>query len=246
MPIHLPIPTARARVHPFDGAGRLARLGAILTIAIASVSLAACGQPQQPTSNQSATSETSAAAPAPSASGPTEKAVFAGGCFWCVESDFDKVPGVLSTTSGYTGGKTANPSYEQVSSHSTGHAEAVEIVFDPAKVSYAQLVEHFWHTIDPTTKDRQFCDVGSPYRTAIFAQDDAQLRIAEASRAALEKSKPFEAPIVTEVVQAQTFYPAEEYHQNYYKKNPVRYSYYRTGCGRDARLTQLWGDAAGH
>ncbi len=153
---------------------------------------------------------------------------------------------MLSTTSGYTGGKTANPSYEQVSSHSTGHAEAVEIVFDPAKVSYAQLVEHFWHTIDPTTKDRQFCDVGSPYRTAIFAQDDAQLRIAEASRAALEKSKPFEAPIVTEVVKAQTFYPAEEYHQNYYKKNPVRYSYYRTGCGRDARLTQLWGDAAGH
>jgi peptide-methionine (S)-S-oxide reductase len=178
------------------------------------------------------------------ATGPTAKAVFAGGCFWCVESDFDKVPGVLSTTSGYTGGKTENPSYQEVSSHTTGHAEAVEIVFDTSRVSYETLVEHFWRTIDPTTKDRQFCDVGSPYRTAIFAQDDAQMQIAKASRAALEKSKPFDAPIVTEVVKADTFYPAEEYHQDYYIKNPVRYSYYRNGCGRDARLKQLWGDAA--
>ena len=176
--------------------------------------------------------------------GPTAKAVFAGGCFWCVESDFDKVPGVLSTTSGYSGGKTANPNYQEVSSHLTGHAEVVQVVFDPARVSYAQLVEHFWHTINPTTKDRQFCDVGSPYRTAIFAQDAEQLRIAQASRAALEKTKPFKDAIVTEVVSADTFYPAEEYHQNYYLKNPVRYNYYRTGCGRDARLKQLWGDAA--
>jgi peptide-methionine (S)-S-oxide reductase len=174
----------------------------------------------------------------------TAKAVFAGGCFWCVESDFDKVDGVLSTTSGYTGGTLAKPTYEQVSSKSTGHAEAVEIVFDPKKVSYEQLVEHFWRTIDPTTKDRQFCDVGSPYRTAIFAQDDAQLKIAQASKAALEQTKPFKEPIVTEIVRGSAFYPAEDYHQDYYKKNPVRYKYYRNSCGRDARVQQLWGAQA--
>ncbi len=180
------------------------------------------------------------------AAGPNAKAIFAGGCFWCVEADFDKVPGVISTTSGYTGGKTVNPNYEQVSADTTGHAEAVELVFDPAKVSYEQLVKHFWRTIDPTTKDRQFCDAGSPYRSAIFAQDAKQLQIATASRAALEKSKPFKDPIVTEVVLAGAFYPAEDYHQDYYMKNPVRYKLYRTGCGRDARLKQLWGDAAAH
>ena len=175
----------------------------------------------------------------------TAKATFAGGCFWCVESDFDKIPGVISTTSGYTGGRTANPSYEQVSSHGTGHAEAVEVVYDPAKVSYQRLVAYFWHTIDPTVKDQQFCDHGTPYRTAIFAQNAEQLRIAQASRAALEKSKPFKEPIVTEIVLAGAFYPAEDYHQDYYKKNPIRYKYYRTSCGRDARLKQLWGDLAG-
>ncbi len=180
------------------------------------------------------------------AAGPTAKAVFAGGCFWCVESDFDKVAGVISTTSGYTGGKTAAPTYQQVSADTTGHAEAVEIVFDPTRVSYEKLVQHFWRTIDPTTRDRQFCDSGSPYRTAIFAQDAGQLRIATASRAALEKTKPFKEPIVTEVVLASTFYPAEDYHQDYYLKNPVRYKYYRTNCGRDARLKQLWGDAPAH
>ena len=178
--------------------------------------------------------------------GPTAKAIFAGGCFWCVESDFDKIPGVVSTTSGYTGGSTVNPSYAQVSAHGTGHAEAVEVVFDPAKVSYAQLVERYWRTIDPTTKDRQFCDAGSPYRTAIFATDAEQLKVAQASKAALEKTKPFKEPIVTEVVLAGAFYPAEDYHQDYYKKNPVRYQYYRSSCGRDARLKQLWGDKAGH
>lgn len=171
-------------------------------------------------------------------------AVFAGGCFWCVESDFDKVPGVISTTSGYTGGTTRNPTYEQVSSGNTGHAESVEVRFDPAKVSYKQLVEHFWRTIDPTTRNREFCDVGTPYRTVIFAQNAEQLKIAEASRAALEKSKPFSAPIVTEVVKGGAFYPAEEYHQDYYEKNPVRYKFYRYRCGRDARLKQLWGDQA--
>jgi peptide-methionine (S)-S-oxide reductase len=175
------------------------------------------------------------------AASPSAKAIFAGGCFWCVESDFDKVPGVLSTTSGYIGGKTANPTYEQVSSKSTGHAEAVEVVFDPAKVSYEQLLEHFWRTIDPTTQDRQFCDVGTPYRTAIFATDAAQLKAAQASLAALEKSKPFPEPIVTQIVLAGPFYAAEDYHQDYYRKNPLRYQYYRTSCGRDARLKQLWG-----
>ena len=178
------------------------------------------------------------------ATGAVGKAVFAGGCFWCVESDFDKVPGVLSTTSGYVGGRTANPTYEQVSSHSTGHAEAVLVEFDTAKVSYEKLVEHFWRTIDPTTRDRQFCDAGSPYRTAIFAQDAGQLKIATASRTALQGTKPFKEPVVTEVVMATTFYPAEEYHQDYYLKNPVRYKYYRTNCGRDARLKQLWGAQA--
>jgi peptide-methionine (S)-S-oxide reductase len=158
--------------------------------------------------------------------GATAKAIFAGGCFWCVESDFDKIPGVLSTTSGYTAGKTANPTYEEVSSHTTGHAEAVEVVYDPTKVSYERLVSYFWHTIDPTVKDEQ-------------------MKIALASRAAIEKTKPFAAPIVTPVEKASDFYPAESYHQDYYQKNPIRYKYYRTSCGRDARLTQLWGDQAG-
>ena len=171
----------------------------------------------------------------------TAKATFAGGCFWCVEADFDKVPGVLSTTSGYIGGTVPNPSYEQVSSKATGHTEAVEIVFDPAKVSYAALVNHFWRTIDPTTPDRQFCDVGSPYRTAIFTHDTQQAAVVKQSLDALEKSKPFQAPIVTAILPATTFYPAETYHQDYYKKNPVRYAYYRASCGRDARLEQLWG-----
>ena len=173
------------------------------------------------------------------------KATFAGGCFWCVESDFDKIDGVISTTSGYTGGKVVNPAYEEVSAGRTGHAEAVEIVYDPRRVSYERLLEHFWHTVDPTAKDRQFCDIGAQYRTAIFVHDEAQRRAAEASRAALEKSKPFKAPIVTEIVPAGPFYAAEEYHQDYYQKNPLRYSYYRASCGRDARLKQLWGDQAG-
>jgi len=191
-----------------------------------------------------ATAVLALAATTSGAQGPSAKATFAGGCFWCVESDFDKVPGVLSTTSGYTGGKVANPTYEQVSSKLTGHAEAVEVVFDPTKVSYEKLVEHYWRTIDPTTKDAQFCDHGSPYRTAIFANDAAQLKAAQASLEALQKTKPFKEPIVTEIVPAGPFYKAEDYHQDYYKKNPVRYQYYRAACGRDARLKQLWGDKA--
>ena len=192
----------------------------------------------------STTAQTPAAKSAPPAN--AARAIFAGGCFWCVESDFDKVPGVISTTSGYIGGSVANPTYEQVSSKGTGHAEAVEIVYDPQKVTYERLVEYFWHTIDPTTKDRQFCDSGTPYRTAIFAQDAEQLKIAQASKAALEKSKPFKEPVVTEIALATKFYPAEAYHQDYYLKNPVRYKYYRGGCGRDARLKELWGDKAGN
>lgn len=190
--------------------------------------------------------QTPAAKPlTPPTASSSAKATFAGGCFWCVESDFDKVPGVISTTSGYIGGKTINPSYEQVSSHTTGHAEAVEIVYDPSKVTYEKLLEHFWHSIDPTTKDQQFCDRGSPYRTAIFAHNEAQLKSALASKTALEKSKPFKEPIVTEIVLAGSFYPAEEYHQDYYKKNPVRYKFYRTSCRRDARLQEIWGNLAG-
>ena len=176
--------------------------------------------------------------------GNTAIATFAGGCFWCTEADFDKVEGVISTTSGYIGGKTANPTYESVSAGNTGHAEAVQIVYDPSKVSYSKLVEHFWRTIDPTVKDRQFCDAGSSYRSAIFVHDADQRAIAEASKKALEKSKPFREPIVTEIVNATTFYPAEGYHQDYYMKNPVRYKFYRYNCGRDARLKQLWGDQA--
>ena len=183
------------------------------------------------------------ATPNPSATPPagSARAILAGGCFWCVEADFDKVPGVLSTTSGYIGGSVANPSYEQVAGKSTGHAEAVEIVFDPKRVSYEQLLTHFWRTIDPTTKDRQFCDAGTPYRTAIFALDGEQLALAKKSLDQLEKTKPFKEPVVTQIVMAGPFYKAEDYNQDYYKKNPVRYKYYRTSCGRDARLEQLWG-----
>jgi peptide-methionine (S)-S-oxide reductase len=180
-----------------------------------------------------------AAAQAPA---PLAKATFAGGCFWCVEADFDKVDGVVSTTSGYIGGRVPNPTYAQVSAGTTGHTEAVEVVFDPRRVSYEKLLEVFWVNVDPTVKDRQFCDVGSQYRTGIFVHDDAQRRASEASKAALEKRKPFKEAIVTPIEPATTFYPAEEYHQDYYRKNPVRYGYYRAACGRDARLKELWGE----
>ena len=173
-------------------------------------------------------------------------ATFAGGCFWCMEPPFDKLPGVVATISGYTGGTKTNPTYEEVSSGATGHAESVDVIYDPKKVTYEQLLDVYWHNVDPTVKDRQFCDGGTQYRTAIFYNDQEQRQAAEASKAALEKSKPFKAPIVTQIVMANTFYPAEDYHQDYYKKNPVRYQIYRSGCGRDARLKELWGDKAGH
>ena len=168
-------------------------------------------------------------------------ATFAGGCFWCVEADFDKVTGVVSTTSGYTGGTVARPRYEDVAAKRTGHAEVVRIVFDPRQVRYEQLLAVYWRSIDPTTKDRQFCDAGSPYRTAIFTHDAGQAAAAQASLQALQKDKPFAAPIVTTIEPAGAFYEAEDYHQDYYKKNPVRYQYYRASCGRDARLKELWG-----
>jgi peptide-methionine (S)-S-oxide reductase len=166
-------------------------------------------------------------------------AIFAGGCFWCVEADFDKVPGVISTTSGYINGRTPNPTYEQVSRGGTGHAEAVEIVFDPAKVSYEKLLDVFWHNIDPLAKDYQFCDHGDQYRSAIFYLGDAQRQLAEKSKAAVQAR--FKEPVQTEIAAAQTFYKAEDYHQDYHTKNPLRYKFYRFNCGRDARLQQLWG-----
>ena len=171
-------------------------------------------------------------------------ATFAGGCFWCMEPPYDKLPGVSATISGYMGGRTANPTYEQVSSGTTGHTEVVHVVYDPAKVTYEKLLDVFWVNIDPTVKDRQFCDSGSQYRTGIFYHDEAQRKAAEASKAALEKSKPFKEAIVTPIQMAAAFTAAEDYHQDYYTKNPVKYQLYRSGCGRDARLKQLWGDRA--
>ncbi len=179
------------------------------------------------------------------ASGPVlEKATFAGGCFWCMEPAFDKLPGVKSVVSGYTGGHKPNPTYEEVSSGATGHAESVEITFDPAVISYSKLLDVFWHNIDPTVRDRQFCDIGSQYRSAIFCHGEEQRRLAEASKRALELSGRFRGPIYTEIVPASAFYPAEEYHQHYYRKNPIRYKYYRFSCGRDQRLRELWGAEA--
>jgi len=168
-------------------------------------------------------------------------AIFAGGCFWCVEADFEKLAGVLSAESGYTGGARPQPSYEQVSAGTTGHAEAVRVVYDPSKISYNQLLDYFWRHVDPTVKNRQFCDIGSQYRTAIYWQSEVERKAAEASRDALLKSGKL-TQIHTEIVAASAFYPAEEYHQDYYRKNPLRYSFYRHNCGRDARLQQIWGD----
>jgi len=175
------------------------------------------------------------------AQSPIAKATFAGGCFWCMEGPFDKLDGVISTTSGYIGGKVKNPTYEAVSAGITGHTEAVEVVYDPKKVSYEKLLYVFWRNIDPTTKNRQFCDAGTQYRSGIFTHDGAQKLAADASKIALEKGKLFKGNIETEITVATTFYRAEDYHQDYYQKNPIRYAYYRNGCGRDQRLKQLWG-----
>ena len=172
----------------------------------------------------------------------TASAVFAGGCFWCLEADFDKLPGVLSAVSGYSGGKLVNPTYEQVSAGNSGHIESVMVTYDPAKLSYAALLDYFWHHVDPTVQNRQFCDVGSQYRTAIFVETDAQRAAVDASKAALLKAGVVKQ-IYTDTITLTKFYPAEEYHQKYYKKNPIRYGYYRSGCGRDARVAEVWGTA---
>lgn len=170
------------------------------------------------------------------------KATFAGGCFWCMEPPFDKLEGIVSTTSGYIGGQTKDPTYKQVSAGGTGHTEAVQIVYDPTKISYGKLLDVFWRNIDPTTANAQFCDHGSQYRSGIFYHDESQKQLAEASKQALMTTKPFKEPIVTEITEASTFYPAEDYHQDYYLKNPLRYKYYRYNCGRDQRLRELWGE----
>ncbi len=169
------------------------------------------------------------------------KATFAGGCFWCMEEVFEEVEGVVSVVSGYTGGRKADPSYPEVSAGWTGHAEAIEIQFDPTKVSYGRLLEVFWRNVDPTTPDRQFCDRGNQYRTAVFYHDEDQRRLVLESKLKVERTKRFQEPIVTEIAAASTFYVAEEYHQDFYKKNPIRYKFYKFNCGRTQRLEELWG-----
>ena len=173
----------------------------------------------------------------------TETATFAGGCFWCMQPPFESLPGVISTTVGYTGGHTKDPTYEEVSAGGTGHAESVEIVFDPARIRYEQLLDVFWHNIDPVSAEGQFCDRGHQYRSAIFYRGEEQRRLAEESRQRLDESKRFDRPIVTEIVAASAFYPAVEYHQKYHEKNPARYAFYRWNCGRDQRLRALWGES---
>ena len=192
-----------------------------------------------------AAAQSPAAAPEPSpGAAKTAKATFAGGCFWCMEGPFDKLDGVLSTTSGYTGGHVANPTYEQVGSGETGHAESVQVIYDPEKISYEKLLDIFWHNVDPLQANGQFCDHGNQYRSAIFYKDAAQKQAAEASKAKLETEDRFKGKIVTQIVAATPFYRAEEYHQDYYKKSSAQYRFYRYGCGRDARLEEIWKSAA--
>ena len=200
--------------------------GMLLMLATAS----ACAQ-----SDERAATQPGADAPA-----TTATAIFAGGCFWCMEPPYDELPGVLSTTSGYIGGHVANPTYRQVTTGRTGHTEAVQVQYDPSRVRYEQLLEVFWRNIDPLAVDRQFCDVGSQYRSEIFPVDPEQRKLAEASRQAI--AARFDQPIATRITDATTFYPAEGYHQDYYKKNPVQYKFYRWNCGRDKRLKKLWGE----
>ena len=187
------------------------------------------------------------AATAPPPASLVARATFAGGCFWCMETAFEGLPGVQSVVSGYTGGSQQDPSYEQVSSGRTGHAESVQITYDPRRITYAELLDLFWHNIDPTQSNGQFCDHGTQYRSAIFYADGTEKRLAEASKKKLESSpQRFKSPIVTQIVAATRFWPAEEYHQDFYRKDPVRYETYRTGCGRDRRLVELWGKPGRH
>lgn len=213
-------------------------------VSLTLLSLAACA-PESSDAAGGGGHDTTQAAPIPAKAEPGV-AIFAGGCFWCVESAFDKLEGVTSATSGFVGGSVLNPTYSQVSAGGTGHAEAVRVVFDPQKISYDKLLEVFWHNIDPTQSEGQFCDQGNQYRSGIFTLDDTQKGKAQASKKALEDSKKLPGPIVTEIVAAGTFYPAENYHQDFWKKEPVRYQSYRFGCGRDRRLKELWGEAPAH
>ncbi len=222
-------------------------LAVLAVVGLASVVAMGFGGPGVATAATAAASPTMTAlptgmpiqSPAPARFPGAATALFAGGCFWCIEADFEKMPGVLEVESGYTAGKTLNPTYQEVSSGRTGHTEAVRVIYDPTKVSYPQLVDYFWRHIDPTVKDRQFCDHGDQYRSGIYWQNEVQRQDAEASLAALVKTGRFKT-IHTELASATTFYLAEDYHQDYYKKNTVRYNYYRLSCGRDARVKQLW------
>lgn len=213
------------------------RLGALPT-AILALALAGCGASNAADTKARGSKTESAVA-------PTGTATFAGGCFWCMEPAFESLPGVLSVTSGYAGGREIKPKYEDVSAGKTGHKESVQIVYDPRRITYTRLLEVFWRNIDPTQDDGQFCDHGGQYRAAIFCDGDAQRRLAVEAKRRLVDSKRFTKPIVTEILAFTAFYPAEEYHQDYYKKNPEHYHRYREGCGRDRRLRALWGDQAG-
>ncbi|KIQ96401.1 peptide-methionine (S)-S-oxide reductase MsrA [Lysobacter sp. A03] len=233
---------------------------------LATLLLAACAQPGadarasggaqlDPAVSSIAVGRASPAAPAQAAASTKsthaeakpegiQTAIFAGGCFWCMEPPYDTLPGVISTESGYIGGTVANPTYEQVSAGRTRHAEALRVTYDPARVDYPKLLEVFWRNIDPVAVDRQFCDVGNQYRSAIFPVNDEQRRIAEASKKTLQADPRFrQQTIATRIEPTATFYPAESYHQDYYRKNPVRYKYYRYSCGRDRRLEEIWGEA---
>lgn len=206
-----------------------------LRMLLIALSLAAAGLLPGAGSAQTQSSVPQAATPP-----GTATAIFAGGCFWCTEADFEKLPGVIAAESGYTGGRSERPTYLDVSAGDTGHAEAVRVTYDPARISYAQLLSHFWRTIDPTVKDRQFCDSGTQYRSAIYYSDAAQRKLIEDSRDALLRSGIVKV-IHTEIAPQARFHLAEDYHQDYYKKNPIRYKLYRSNCGRDARLAQIWG-----
>ncbi|NJN31741.1 MAG: peptide-methionine (S)-S-oxide reductase MsrA [Synechococcales cyanobacterium RM1_1_8] len=206
---------------------------------VCTVAIASCSQPNA-----------SLADPAPAnpalANQALAQATFAGGCFWCMEKPFDQLEGVVSTTSGYTGGQVENPTYQQVSAGRTGHTESVRVLYDPKQVGYDQLLKVFWHNVDPLDAKGQFCDKGSQYRSGIFYETEEQRQLALASKADLESQQQFQQGLATEITAASEFYPAEDYHQNYYQTNPVRYNFYRKACGRDRRLTQIWGDQAGH
>jgi peptide-methionine (S)-S-oxide reductase len=209
-----------------------------LTAAVAAALALGCGRAD-------AERSPAAAEPAP-ADVPAALATFAGGCFWCMEPPFDALEGVLSTTSGYAGGHVERPSYEQVSAGGTGHLEVVQVAYDATRVSYEKLLEVFWRNVDPTDAGGQFCDRGAQYRTAIFVHDPAQRAAAEKSARELEASARFQAPLATEILPAGAFWPAEAYHQDFYRENPIRYRYYRAGCGRDRRLAEVWGRAREH